>query len=132
MKVLHFGKDGGPESNVSGFWLVEIKRWFSIALLRFDHGSREAFHSHAFNSVSWLIKGCLVEQHLNDNINDYHPSFWPILTRRFTFHRVFSFNTSWVLTFRGPWAKNWQEFNPKTQELSILTNGRVIVDVRPS
>ena len=42
MKILNIAKDGGPESNVTGYWLVESKRFFSIVLLKFDKGSREA------------------------------------------------------------------------------------------
>ena len=55
MKLCYVGKDGGPESTVWGFWLIEIKKLFSVALLCFENGSREAFHTHAFNSVSWVL-----------------------------------------------------------------------------
>ena len=61
MKFLFKAKDGGPESKVTGYWLIESKRWFSIALLRFDEGSREAFHTHAFNAISWVLWGELLE-----------------------------------------------------------------------
>lgn len=133
MKLLHVGKDGGPESNVTGYWLIEWKRFFSIALLRFDHGSREAFHSHAFNCISWLLKGELCEEFILRNSTKAHvatlhrayiPSYRPIITKRETFHRVFSIGTSWVLTFRGPWAKTWQEYDPVTRDFIVLGPGR--------
>lgn len=111
MKFFSKGKDGGPYSTVTGYWLVEIKGLFSIALLRFDKGSREAFHNHAFHSISWLLKGEVEEYHLTraedgqvsfGEVKNFRPSLKPILTYRSTFHKVISKATSWVLTFRGP------------------------------
>lgn len=61
MKFLFKSKDGGPDSNVVGYWLVESKKLFSIVLLCFNKGSREAFHNHAFNAISWVISGRLDE-----------------------------------------------------------------------
>src|SRR5262245_1156822 len=127
MKLFYKGKDGGPESTVTGFWLVEIKSLFSIALLKFNNGSRDEYHSHAFNCISWIIKGFLKEELLNGKIQNYKASIKPIVTKRSTFHRVFSRGVSWVITFRGPWSKRWMEYNPDTKMYSILENGRVIV-----
>ena len=126
MKLFCKGKDGGPESTVTGYWLVEIKPLFSIVLLRFDKGSREAFHEHAFNSISWLLKGKLIEIPHNPRevTNWYRPSFKPIYTMRNTFHRVISYNRSWVLSVRGPWAKTWKEHLPQENKTITLTHGR--------
>ncbi len=127
-------KDGGPESYVSGFFLIEIKRAFSIVLLRFDDGSREAFHSHAFDAVSWLLRGRLVERVLvtfrggDPVVEDigYAPSARPIVTRRARFHQVFSIGESWVLSFRGPWAARWREYIPTSRRFITLTHGRQV------
>jgi hypothetical protein len=51
MKFLSKCKDGGPESPVTAYVLVEIKSLFSVMLLHFS-GTREAFHSHAFNALT--------------------------------------------------------------------------------
>jgi hypothetical protein len=40
---------------VWGWWLVELQRAFSAVLLKFADGSREVYHSHAFNSRSWVV-----------------------------------------------------------------------------
>jgi hypothetical protein len=128
MKLFYHGKDGGPDSVVEGWWLVEIKSLFSISLLRFSNGSREAFHSHAFNSISWVLRGLLLEQHLNKAYKYYSPSFEPIVTKRNTFHKVTSFGDSWVLTFRGPWSKQWKEYIPKEDKFVTLESGRKIVE----
>src|SRR5262249_46523098 len=108
MKLFFKRKDGGPYSKVMGYFLIEWKRVFSIALLRFDEGSREAFHSHAFNSISWVLTGGLFEQHF-DGSHEYHfPDGRRVTTRRNTFHQVYGLaKTNWVLSFRGPWADQW-------------------------
>lgn len=125
MKFLEKGKDGGPESNVTGYWLIEVKWLFSVVLLRFDDGSREAYHDHAFNSVSWLLTGALDEHHKDGRLQWYLPSWRPIRTPRETFHRVFSHGTSWVLSFRGPWLSTWHEWFKGIH--TTLTHGRKVV-----
>lgn len=130
MKLLHYGKDGGPDSTVWGFWLIEWKPVFSVALLCFEDGSREAFHDHAFNSFSWLLKGNLKEyifDHSDTHCGTilYYPSIKPIRTARSRMHKVASKGRSWVLTFRGPWKDTWQEWLPKEQRHRTLTHGRI-------
>lgn len=132
MKFLRVGKDGGPKSTVTGYWLIEIKWLFSIVLLRFDNGSRDEFHSHAFNSLNWVLKGFVKEYTIDDtgdvdNLHGYQRSIKPIVTRRSRFHRVVSQGTTWVLSIRGPWSKTWREYDPKNHEFSTLTHGRVAV-----
>ena len=50
MRLFFKSKDGGPDSSVTGYWLIESKKLFSIVLLKFDGRSREAYHTHAFNA----------------------------------------------------------------------------------
>lgn len=125
MKLLSVSKDGGKDSLVWACWLIEIKFLFSIAILVFKDGSRDAYHSHAFNCISWLLRGCLIERHLSSgHIEVYKPSLWPVVTRRETFHKVESIGVSIALTFRGPWAKRWSEYLPKQGRYAFLTHGR--------
>lgn len=136
MKFCYFGKDGGPDSTVWGFWPIEIKSLFSVALLCFENGSREAYHSHAFNSVSWVLSGGLEEDvlvqwkslavgDLEAGYTLHHvPSLKPVVTKRDTLHKVSSVGRSWVLTFRGPWANQWKEWLPKTSRFITFTHGR--------
>lgn len=127
MKVFARRKDGGPLSKVTGYWLVEAKRLCSVLLLRFGLGSREAYHSHAFNSINWVLRGKLVEYHLDGRCVVHTPSWRPVVTKRDTFHRVFSMGTTWVFSLRGPWARLWQEYLPDSDEVVTLTSGRVEV-----
>lgn len=127
MKFCYVGKDGGPESTVWGFWPIEIKSLFSVALLCFEDGSREAYHSHAFNSVSWVLTGKLYEyKHGDVSYGEFYtPSLKPIWTPREMFHKVSSIGRSWVLTFRGPWAKTWKEYLPLEGRERTLKSGRI-------
>lgn len=131
MKFLRKSKDGGPLSRVTGYWLLEAKRFASAMLLRFGNGSRETYHSHAFTSLSWLLTGSLREERLDGRIVEHKPSLWPIVTHPNTFHRVFSVGTSWVLSFRGPWRNQWMEYSQHGLEPGTFTGltspGRQIV-----
>jgi hypothetical protein len=124
MKLFNWSKDGGPDSTVSGFFLIEAKRFFSIAVLRFSDGSRDAYHSHAFNSTSWILRGKLLEIHLGGSFEIHARSFRPIKTYRDTFHKVLSVGTTWVFTVRGPWVDVWEEFIPNRDKNVTLTHGR--------
>ena len=99
MKILKWAKDGGPESPVDAFFIVEIKSLFSIAVLRFNYGSREAFHTHAFNAFTWFIRGDLVEQDVNGEYYVYKRSILPKITRRSKNHRVIADKNSWCFIF---------------------------------
>ena len=125
MRLFFKAKDGGRESTVTGYWLIEAKRLLSIVLLCFDGRSREAFHTHAFDAVSWVIRGGLTETLLSGEVVRYRPSFRPIFTPRKRFHRVDSdAGKTWVLSFRGPWVARWQEWRPLERRRVTLTHGR--------
>jgi len=128
MKILKWSKDGGPESPVDAFFIVEIKSLFSVALLRFNKGGREAYHTHAFNAWTWFISGDLVEQDINGEFHIYERSIVPKITRRTKNHRVIADKTSWCFTVRGPWSDTWTE-DTETHH-TVLTHGRRIVERR--
>jgi hypothetical protein len=131
MKFLWGSKDGGPESNVR-MWGFEWKQVCSILILNFGKGSREAFHTHAFNSISWVLTGGLLEYlilggHIMPPASPkrYPPSLKPAMTTRSTFHKVEGMTDSnWVITFRGPWVDKWREYLPNLGKFRTLTHGR--------
>ena len=125
MKFLSYGKDGGDKSNVWGWWLVEIKSLFSIVFLCFEKGSREAYHSHAFNAVTWFISGDVDEHHKDGRVLKWKPSFIPKYTPRSTFHKVYCNERTYALSLRGPWVDKWQEYSGKSKKTTTLTHGRV-------
>ena len=128
MKLFCKAKDGGLESKVTGYWLIESKKFFSIVLLKFDEGSREAYHTHAFDAISWVFKGQLMEHSITNNEDKttfFNPSIMPIITPRSKFHRVFGTSkTTWALSFRGPWIDEWKEYIPASNKDITLTHGR--------
>lgn len=127
--VRHFrifwGKDGGPKSRVWGLFL-ENKKLFTVALLKFENGSREAYHSHAFNAVSLILgPGKLRERHLDGDAEE-HGQGKVVHTYKHTFHQVWSLGTTWALTLRGPWSDTWHELDEEAKYLT-LTHGREVV-----
>ena len=132
MKLFKKMKDGGAESTVTGYWLCEFKSLFSIALMKFEGSSRNAYHEHAFNCTNWLIKGTLWETKIDPEtklkrFRWFKPSFKPFKIYRTDFHKVDAGKCSWVLSFRGPWAKTWREYLPAENRVRTLTHGRVEV-----
>lgn len=133
MKILKKCKDGGPESTVDAYVLLECKSLFSVILLRFDKGSRENYHSHAFNALTWFIKGEMYEdrvvpyKHIKTK---YKRSWLPKVTKRDNLHKVFAKEVSWCFTLRGPWSKTWIEYNEKSNKEITLTNGRQILETK--
>lgn len=125
MKLLKKGPDGGVGSGVTGYWLIEWKRVFSIVILRFSKGSREAFHSHSFNALTWWLKGSVEEVFPDGTKRRWKPSFFPKYTSRKDIHKVVADDVTWAISFRGPWRKTWLEQKNGTE--TTLTHGRVVL-----
>lgn len=123
-KILSKSPDGGKDSGVTAYFLIEWKPLFSIAILHFKIGSREAFHSHAFHALTWWLKGKVTEVKAISLSPDkvYTPSLIPKFTSRSNFHKVVAHKDTWALTIRGPWKDTWEEY--KGGNLITLTHGR--------
>ncbi|ATN93435.1 hypothetical protein [Pseudoalteromonas phage J2-1_QLiu-2017] len=124
-------KDGGPDSPVDAYFLCEIKGLFSIAILKFNKGCREEYHTHAFGALTWFIKGSLVEEFWVRPSRWYTRSWLPKFTSRHKLHRVNAKEDSWCFTIRGPWSETWMEWNSKTNTKTLLTHGRKVVKSGP-
>lgn len=120
-------KDGGPESPVDAYVLFEVKWLCSIMLLKFNKGGREAFHTHAFNALTWFLFGNIVEEDISGGKYTYRRSVFPKVTKKNKNHRVFANLDSWCFTVRGPWSKTWSE-TLDGKEIT-LTHGREKLDV---
>jgi len=133
-RPFYIKPDGGKDSGVTAYFLIEWKILFSIGVLHFKKGSREAYHTHAFNALTWWLKGKVTEAKLNaifcgqlttqyeDITKDFKPSIIPKFTSRGNFHKVIAHENTYALTFRGNWKKTWMEF--KNGRLITLTHGR--------
>ena len=117
MRFLEVTKDGGPESPVIGLFVIEIKSLFSVVLLKFG-GTRENFHSHAFNAWTIWLKGAVMEviRPASGNPTLLNLRRWKAgdikFTSRDTMHKVLPEGSAWALSFRGPWSKTWKEYDP--------------------
>lgn len=113
--------DGGRDSGVTGYFLIEWKSAFSIVLLHFRPGTREAYHTHAFNAWTLWLKGRVCEHH-----RDRTKQEWKAGDLKFTprecFHKIESLGHAWALSVRGPWAGEWWE--ERNGWLYRLTHGR--------
>ena len=125
MRLFTKAPDGGKDSGVTAYFLIEWKGLFSIALLRFNEGSRDSYHSHAFNAITWWLKGLVVEKRIDlehEKHTCYAPSLVPKYTSRENMHVIHAVNNSWALTFRGPWKDEWKESKDGVE--ITLTHGR--------
>lgn len=121
MRFLEKSHDGGKDSGVTGYFLVEIKPLFSIVLLKFSKGTREAYHNHAFNAITLWLKGNVKEHMLDGRTLEWNGGNIKY-TPRENFHKVEALTDTWALCFRGPWLDRWNE-NIKGKNIT-LTHGR--------
>jgi hypothetical protein len=126
MKLMQWAKDGGPDSPVTGLFLVEIKSLFSVVVLHFG-GTREAYHSHAFNALTLWVKGAVEERVKEGSCEEAHLWYAGDLkyTPRGLMHKVVPIRDAWAISFRGPWADTWKEFI--NNKFITLTHGRKVV-----
>lgn len=127
--ITHFfskAKDGGHNSPVDAYFLIEWKGLFSVALLKFNKGTRENFHTHAFDAYTWFLKGDLVEEDVDGTLYNYSRQFKPKLTKKGKNHRVVAKEDSWCFTLRGAWQDEWTEYNRKDDVTTVFTHGRVV------
>jgi hypothetical protein len=117
--------DGGKNSGVTAYFLIEWKVLFSIGILHFKEGTREAYHNHAFNALTWWFKGKVTEIKLEGEEKDFKPSLKPKYTSRANFHKVKAHKDTFALTLRGPWNNTWKEY--KEDKYVTLTHGRKIL-----
>jgi hypothetical protein len=126
-RLIEKAKDGGHESPVDAYFLIELKGLFSIALLKFNKGGREAYHTHAFNALTWFIHGNLIEQTYDHRVYKYKHSLIPKYTPRRINHRVVALTDSWCITVRGRWNSTWTEHNKGIK--TTFTHGRKPIEI---
>ena len=125
-RMFYRKHDGGSQSGVRGYFLIEWKPLFSIGLLNFSEGSREAYHNHAFPAITFWIKGSVIEKKLNGSYSLFKgfPSR-PKYTPRSNCHKVIGLENSWAFTIRGVWNKTW--FEIRDEKKITLKHGREFV-----
>mgnify|MGYP000031046566 CR=1 FL=1 len=93
----------------------------------------QAQHPEASGALSWVLSGRLTEfsihhgpalQYVTADVLE--PSTTPVRTARARNHMVVSNGTSWVVSFRGPWAPTWTD-TPVGGRPTTLESGRKVV-----
>lgn len=130
MKIFKKCADGGKKSGVTGYFLIELKLLFSVVVLKFESNTRENYHSHAFNALTWWVKGKAIEEFVDAKSIEWTPSIIPKWTPISNMHRYSVTETSWAISFRGPWVDTWKEYNPNTKQYLTLTHGRNLLDIK--
>lgn len=124
MRFLEKVKDGGTDSNVDAYVLIEIKSAFSIMLLKFNKGCRQAFHTHAFDAFTMMLSGDMIEEFPDMKGRPYKRGKWKY-TPKGLLHRVRAFKDSWAFTVRGPWDDTWTELERNIE--TTFTHGRKVL-----
>lgn len=131
MRFLSKRCDGGSNSGVDGYWVVEIKSLFSIVLLKFNPNNRENFHSHAFNAITFWLKGRVIEERINLETKQKTFTKYSSGDIKYTpienTHKVHCTKSAWALCFRGPWKNSWVEYNEVDDKVINLTHGRRVL-----
>jgi len=128
MRLLSKAADGGDNSGVTGYFLIELKPLFSIVLLRFAKGTRDAYHEHAFNAWTLWLKGCVIEHIMGvgRDLGVYRKRRFTAgrlkYTPRSCMHQIEALETSWAVSLRGPWVARWREW--RAGRFVTLTHGR--------
>lgn len=122
MRFFKKAPDGGKDSGVTAYFLIEAKSLFSIALIHFNKGTRDVYHEHAFNALTLWLKGRVCEHHL-DGRKKYYRAGQLKYTSRATFHKVEVLESTWAFSIRGPWLDYWREF--RKDHYVTLTHGRL-------
>ena len=124
--------DGGPNSGVSGFWLIEWKMVFSLVFLKFNKGTREAYHNHAFSALTfWIWGGPVTEHHIDGTKIDWYPSLFPKYTPKTCFHKIETHNDTYAFCIRGPWDETWKEYREIDDLFIKFGHGREIIEMEP-
>lgn len=119
--------DGGKDSGVNSYLFFEWKPVCSFGFLKFNKGTRDSFHSHAFTGITWWLKGKVEEETWQGETKTFIPSFKPKITKRDKIHRVKGVETTWAITFRNNWQDQWFEIDKDGNKI-ILTHGRKVVE----
>jgi len=118
-RIFYVKSDGGKDSGVKAYFLIEWKVLFSIGILHFKKGTREAFHNHAFNALTWWLKGSVTEILINGTEKEFKASIIPKYTSRDCFHKVKAHEDTYALTFRSHWNDTWKEFKDSVYKMYL-------------
>lgn len=93
--------------------VLEIKPLFSIYLNVWNTIEHDRFHTHAFPSISFMLRGYYGEEYIDSNEDRRYRVIKAPLIRwipRTSNHRMLKSSKNAIsLTFAGPWDRMWSE-----------------------
>ena len=94
------------------WFIIQRNRFFNIYLHRYTGSDDDrALHDHPWWSMSFLMKGELVEHRFNDK--RIIPRFWPIIRSAKHAHRLELIKgPAWTLFLTGPKIREWGFHHP--------------------
>lgn len=121
------------DGHIIQYTLFEHKKIGGIWLYNWKTIKQNRFHTHAFNSIAFLLRGGYTEQVIRNTgviewnkVNQWlKPRFLPM---NYT-HRICEAEpNTWTIVFFGPWKKYWYEFFEDTKTWVKYTWGRKVVN----
>lgn len=106
------------KGSVMQYILFENKKLFSIIFYKWHTIDQIRFHTHAFASFAFLLRGWYWEKVLFNKIemtNFVNQPLWPRFLPRNYCHAIQNAKPGTLtMVIAGPWQKHWYEFFPDT------------------
>lgn len=119
------------EGHVDQYILFENKYLFSIIFYRWATIDQIRFHTHAFNSIAFLLKGWYWEKVIFNGIemtNFVNVPLVPRLINKGYCHAIENAKPgTMTMVLVGPWCQNWYEYFPDTKKWVKYKWGRIKV-----
>jgi hypothetical protein len=120
------------EGHIIQYTLFESKYIGGIWLYNWKTIEQNRFHTHAFNSLAFLLKGYYKEEIItNKGVETRIVNQWlkPRFLPKNYCHRILeAAPKTWTIVFFGKWGKNWWEYFDDTKTWVKYTWGRKKVE----
>ena len=116
------------EGSVTQHIVFENKKLFSLIFYKWNTIDQIRFHTHAFSSFAFLLKGWYWEKVMFNNIemtNFVNQPLWPRYLPKNYCHAIQNAKPGTLtMVITGPWQKFWYEYFPDTKKWVKYTWGR--------
>jgi len=95
------------DNYLSRWWLIPRNKFFNIYIHKFGRSDDDrALHDHPWFSVSFLLKGEMIEHHFNGK--RHIPWLWPVFrTAKFAHRLELVKSPVWTIFITGPRIRTW-------------------------
>jgi len=126
-KRIELGK-----GHIVQYTIFESKRLGGIWIYNWKTIDQNRFHSHAFNSIAFTLRGSYVQEvmHEDESIHIEEVKSWmkPRFLPRNYIHRILEAKpNTWTCVFFGKWQDTWREYFSDSKTWVTYTWGRKVV-----